>query len=304
MGAPLVSIILCTNNGMAYLQEQLESLAKQDYPSLEIICADNGSTDGAAAALQQWASQLPGRKFISYKEKGLNKNFFNAMKFTSGEYIMFSDQDDIWLPGKVSRLVAFQEGHVNASMVYCLSKPFTDRLPALENTSGIHRLEGNDIRQTLLISFTLGHNILIRKSILDKIPVPVNEIVAYDWWITVSAMRLGNIYCLQQELTYWRQHPGNTTKILNSDLFYKSRQAYLRQFATNTLLTINDKQWISEAGAGFAALERKKFSFTLFRFLLKYAGVIFFYKKKNTIVSKYISFIKWSFRMSHRSYRP
>ncbi len=302
---PLISVIVATRNGERFLHEQLKSLEAQTYPNLEFICSDNNSTDGTAEILEAWCNASENRTFIRCREDGLNKNFFTAIPFTTGDYIMFSDQDDVWLPEKIEALVSFHLSHPEASMVYCLSKPFENELPpSPEMKDGINRLEGTEIKKTLLISFTLGHNMLIKKNVLEKIKVPGDEVIAYDWWITVSAMCIGPVYCLQKVFTYWRQHPENTTKKINDVLFYQSRISYLEKFAGNNLVSPSTKDWIKKAVDALSSLSDKKFSFKLFNFYLSNAAQIFFYKKKSSPISRYISHVKMAYRMSFHDYRP
>ena len=106
----LVSVVLCARNGAAFIGEQLKSLEQQTYPSLEFICADNSSTDGTADILRAWCEDKLNRKFISCTAPGLNKTFFTAMQYATGEFIIFCDQDDVWLPNKIEALVNFHLG--------------------------------------------------------------------------------------------------------------------------------------------------------------------------------------------------
>src|SRR5687767_2208480 len=117
MEVPLVSVIMCTYQGAAYLTEQLQSLEQQTYSSLEIICSDNISTDGTADILKEWCDNSSNRTFISFVERGLNKNFFQALNYATGDYVIFCDQDDIWLPEKIEKLVSFHQQNSEASLV-------------------------------------------------------------------------------------------------------------------------------------------------------------------------------------------
>lgn len=297
-----VSVVLCSRNGIAYLDQQLDSLEKQTYPHLEFICSDNMSVDGTAEKLRLWCEKKENRIFISCSEEGLNRNFFHALKQVSGEMVIFCDQDDIWFPEKVEKLVSFMMKHEDASMVYGLSKPFYNEIPNDAHIKTINRLEGTDIRKTMLTSFTLGHNMLVRKTVLDRIPVPATETVAYDWWITICAMCIGPVYCLTEVVTFWRQHQNNTTTRLNAGLYFESRISYLKTFQEISLISPSDKKWISEALDAFETLKETSFSTTLFRFIFKNRSLLFFFKQKNNPVSFVISSIKWAYRMSKRNY--
>lgn len=302
--SPLVSVVVCTYNGEKYLTEQLSSLESQSYKNIEFICSDNNSTDSTKQILINWCKKQETRNFFTCEELGLNKNFYSAISKASGEYIMFSDQDDIWLSDKVEKLVTFHEENPDASMVYCLSKEFSglEQPGYSAKKSGSNYLEGTDIRKTMLTSFTLGHNICIKRDILLKLTPSPDETVAYDWWITVSAMCLGPIKCLPEVLTLWRKHKSNITHEINQGLFFKTRISYLTRFGKTKFITPQQKQWIQHAISCFSELHYRKFSFTLFLFFLSNAKLVFFYKRKRNYVTKWLSFAKWSYRMSYQKF--
>lgn len=301
---PLISILLCTYNGAEFLQEQLDSIDAQTYKNLEVICSDNGSIDGSYHILERWCKVDSHKQLTKQESPGLNKNFYNALQFATGEFIMFCDQDDVWLPSKVEKLVTFILNNKQTSMCYALSQQFNGNTPTqIAVMKPAPRLEGRNFKKTLLNSFTLGHNMIISRQFLKKIPIPETEVVAYDWWITVGAMCLGEIKCNEEVLTFWRQHPHNTTKVLNEPFFYQSRQEYLKTFLQLSLIPTDTKKWISEAIQHFERLNHKKFSTQLFLFLMKYADQLFFYKLKKG-PQKWISFGKLAFKMSNANFKP
>ncbi len=301
---PLISILLCTYNGEKFLAEQLASLAAQTYKNLEFICSDNESTDASFSILKKWCEGATNKKLVVQKEGGLNKNFYHALNFASGEYIMFCDQDDVWLPQKIETMVSFMQKNQDISLGYCLSSKFSGELPPQHSiVKPAPRLEGSDVRKTLLTSFTLGHNIIISKEYIVQIPAPKNEVIAYDWWITIGAMALGKIKCCEQILSFWRQHDTNTTAVFNEPLFYESRLQYFKAFLEHPLINSREKDWTRQAISYFSELNKNPFSLQLFFFLLKSADRIYFYKLKKTGL-RWVSFVKIAARMSSRGYRP
>lgn len=301
-GFPLISIVMCSYNGQKFIDAQLRSLEAQTYPNIEFICSDNNSTDETAAIVKSWCDKKEGRHFFSCSTKGLNSNFYSALVHATGEYVIFCDQDDVWLPNKVEKLVTFHQQYPQSSLVYCLSKEFYGDVPGDTQVGKRNYLEGTDIRRTMLISFTLGHNICIKNEVLKKMPPSPDEVIAFDWWITVCAMCLGPIMCLPEVLTFWRKHETNTTHFLNSDFFYKSRIRYLERFQRNPLIKPVDKNWITQLVKHLSELREKKFSFGLLKFYMVNANTIFFYKTKKNPLTKWFSFLKWSIRMSKQSH--
>ena len=129
MNEPLVSIVIATYNGSAYLEEQLESLLAQTYPAIEIIASDDCSTDNTVDILLKYAATHNNFKIIKNKTNlGYIKNFEQAMAAASGEYIAPCDQDDYWHPDKISLMV---EAIENYPMLYCDSELVDDKLQSL-----------------------------------------------------------------------------------------------------------------------------------------------------------------------------
>ncbi|MFQ8958925.1 MAG: glycosyltransferase [Eubacterium sp.] len=100
----MTDILLATYNGERFLREQLDSLFMQTYGDFKIIAHDDGSTDGTLEILKEYQEKFPGKlkiieDNISYKSSC--KNFLNLIKYSDAEYVMFCDQDDVWLEEKV-----------------------------------------------------------------------------------------------------------------------------------------------------------------------------------------------------------
>src|SRR5271154_4215562 len=102
---PLVDVLLATFNGEPFLREQIDSILSQDYEDLSILARDDGSKDGTRGILNEYAEQFPGRFQMlptGAPTGNAKQNFLELMKASSADYVCFSDQDDVWLPGKVS----------------------------------------------------------------------------------------------------------------------------------------------------------------------------------------------------------
>lgn len=105
---PHVRILLATYNGAQWLDDQLESISKQQGVRVSIVASDDSSSDGTVAVLSCWAMRLPVEVLPHSSERfgSAHRNFLRLIRDTDpgdADYFALSDQDDIWLPGKLLR---------------------------------------------------------------------------------------------------------------------------------------------------------------------------------------------------------
>jgi glycosyltransferase involved in cell wall biosynthesis len=115
-GLPRVSIVTPSFNQAQFLEETIISVLEQDYPDIEYIIIDGGSTDGSVDIIHRYETQLAW--WVSERDQGqtdaLNKGFDKA----SGDILAWLNSDDTYLPGAVSGAVEYLLSHPEAGMVY------------------------------------------------------------------------------------------------------------------------------------------------------------------------------------------
>ncbi len=117
---PLVSVGCATYNGAATLRRALDSLVEQDYPCLDIIICDDGSTDETRAICQEYSKRYANIRFLKNEENlGISENYNKLFQLGKGKYFLWADQDDIREPSYISKCVAVLES--NKDVVLCHS---------------------------------------------------------------------------------------------------------------------------------------------------------------------------------------
>lgn len=98
-----VQVLLSTFNGSRFLSQQLESLVLQDYPNLSIIIRDDGSTDNTVEVINDFISLTKADiSLVLGNNIGSSQSFYELLNISNADFVMFCDQDDYWLPTKVS----------------------------------------------------------------------------------------------------------------------------------------------------------------------------------------------------------
>ena len=110
--APLVSIVILTYNEERWVEEAVRSAVGQDYPRLEVLVADDASTDGTAAIVSRIADEFPDRvaPMLGEENVGVTRNCNRALRACNGRYVAFCGGDDALLPGKIRAQVEWLKG--------------------------------------------------------------------------------------------------------------------------------------------------------------------------------------------------
>lgn len=206
-----VSIVLCSFNGERFLKEQIESIVCQTYPIHEIIFQDDGSTDRTLEIAQTYADQYPFIRICRNTENlGFNRNFENALKKATGDFIAIADQDDIWYPQKIEKQVQAIGTHD-----LCISGYHTDATyqPGhMKKTIIPH----HNLEYLLFYDSTPGHSMLLTREFVHRAFSLWDGHILYDWWLSVNA-HLGNgIACVNEALNWHRPHQGSAIHKLNA----------------------------------------------------------------------------------------
>lgn len=216
---PRVEVLLATYNGEPFLREQIESLLDQDYANLVITIQDDRSTDGTLAILENYARQ-PNVTLMQGQHLGLPTRFFALLKAASpaSDYVAFADQDDVWLPHKVSRAVKIltEVAPDDRPRLYCARCVVVDaQLKPLGHTPVPRR--GLSFANSLVENVATGCTILInraaREALVREFP---REALFHDWWCYQVVSGLGDVIFDPEPVILYRQHGGASMGTANN----------------------------------------------------------------------------------------
>lgn len=113
---PLVSIVTPSYNQAQYLEATILSVLSQDYPRLEYLIVDGGSTDGSVEIVRRYAPRLA--YWVSEADGGQAEAINKGWQLARGEIVAYLNSDDLYLPGAVSRVVQRFHAHPDVSVMY------------------------------------------------------------------------------------------------------------------------------------------------------------------------------------------
>ncbi|MCR9908107.1 glycosyltransferase [Vibrio campbellii] len=212
---PLVSVAIITYNQREFLKECIESILEQSYSNVQIVVADDCSTDGTQDMLCEYDEQYPG-KFtlcLSEKNQGITANSNTANDACKGKYIAWIGGDDLMLPNKLSRQVNYMENHAGVAICYHDLDVFeSDTNKTIRKFSeGVTPRRGNIEKLIRYGCFLGAASAMVRNS--DKLPSYDNRMpIASDWMYWIRCLEAGGtIEYIPEVLGRYRRHCNNIT---------------------------------------------------------------------------------------------
>lgn len=209
---PVVSVCMAAYNGAQHIHEQLDSILAQLTEPDEVIIVDDGSTDGT----REWLTNMRDpRVKVHFNQSNLGyvRNFEKALGLSTGEIVMLSDQDDLWLPGRVDALVRALDNAeaVASNFSYFEGRPRKLEQLRLKQGTGGHRVR-NLIRLWIGIIPYYGCAMAFRRSFIQSsLPFPPFLYETHDQWLAMLANVRGTMVHLEIETLSRRLHANNTT---------------------------------------------------------------------------------------------
>lgn len=212
-GLQLVSIVLATYNGEAYLEKQLESLFNQTYANIEIIAVDDGSRDKTVEILLNHAVKHRNMKvFVNDVNLGFIKNFERGCTLSKGELIALCDQDDYWVETKIEKMAAAMGDY---AIIYCDSLICDENLIAAGTKISdlVNFRSWNNCLQLAVFCRIYAHAMIFKRSFFNT-AFPFLEVIPPDWWLPYLSTFHGGMKYFPEPLVLYRQHAGNVTGVI------------------------------------------------------------------------------------------
>lgn len=211
---------MASYNGARHLREQLESIASQTCLPDELVVCDDCSMDETLDILESFSKNalFPVRIHQNPENLGYAQNFAKAIRLCQGDIVFFCDQDDIWFPGKIEKILEVFSGNHDVGYVFSDATLVDDELVPFGSLwahigfSGARYgsyVNGNQLDAILGGGpFVYGNAMAFRSCFRDLIlPILSTPEITHDSWVSILLSAVGNRgIAFPEELLAYRQH--------------------------------------------------------------------------------------------------
>lgn len=202
MNLPLITTVVAVRNGEQFLRDALDSILASDYPNVEIVLIDGGSTDGTAEIARSY-DQV---KYFAQEGKGIPDAYNQGVREASGEWIAFLSHDDTWLPQKLSLQAKYLNEHPDHQLVVCRIQYFLEEGCQIPSGFRPELLKGDHVAKIM-------ETLLVRKGLFDEVGgfdtrYDIGEDV--DWYARVQDAGF-EVPVLPEVLVHKRVHDDNSS---------------------------------------------------------------------------------------------
>lgn len=227
-----------------WLAEQLYSLERQTWENIELWVWDDAPEKPVGKQFfSKHLERIPFHYYIGSQNLGPDSSFATLVERANGDYFAFCDQDDIWEPSKLERLISALEDR-NAQVSYCTLSAINQNGDFLTKDirtmrHGDYFLDGEGLAPKLFIKNSIYGCSMLMRAQIAKEALPLPQGMTYDHWFTLWAALCGRIVFLNESLIRHRLHESNLSTPFRG---IETKQDYFNQrvklLKTRTISTL------------------------------------------------------------------
>lgn len=314
-----ISVVMAVYNGERFIEQQLKSIIEQDIPPTEIIIVEDASIVSSKAIVEKYKKICLSIDIVYFEHpinQGYARTFFEALQYARGDYIFFSDQDDIWNKNKIKEMTG---EFLKNKRIQCLSckNIIIDGSGKIIGHEKINK--GIRIRQVRMKNFLRqsdlrpGMCLAITKYLRKKVlALDYHSFKSHDRYIEFMACMENGFFILNEYLNYYRIHDKNTSGMnltgkLRDDIAGRIRQADLEiEFYENLIKIIGGRDSLVEDICDIYMefhTKRKKLlkDNNLFIYLISMMPEIYKFTKMRIMLGDILSIIKSRYSIKKES---
>ncbi|APB98152.1 glycosyltransferase family 2 protein [Polynucleobacter asymbioticus] len=227
--SPHVAILMCTYNGQAFLDAQLQSIAHQTHSNWSLWISDDGSSDQTIALIKAFSQQIGEHRvhLLDGPKMGFAQNFISLLGRAQieADFVAFADQDDLWLNNKLAQALYHLESYDAQATLYVGPTIYIDEQNQYLGDSIIFTKQPS-FANALVQSIGGGNTMVLNHKALALVRshLPTTLVISHDWWLYQITTALGAAVIYDPVATVqYRQHQDNLMG-MNTSLAQKWRR--------------------------------------------------------------------------------
>jgi len=206
-----ISVCMATYEGGRWVREQLASILRQLGPEDEVVVSDDGSRDDTVAVVRSFGDPRV-RVLTDNAFRSPVRNFENALRHARGELLALSDQDDVWLDGRIEIIRARLSSPPSPVHLVVLDAVVTDEGGIVTDPSLFRRIAaGPGVLKNVYDNTYVGCCLAFTRPLLEiALPFP-DRIPMHDMWLGLLAEIFGTVEFVPRPMLAYRRHGGNVT---------------------------------------------------------------------------------------------
>lgn len=211
--SPLVSVLIPTFNASRFVTATIESALRQTLKDLEVLVLDDGSTDDTVDRVKAFGD--PRLRLSQYAHCGTPAVLNAGLGLARGRYVAFLDHDDVWLPAKLARHVAFFERNPGAAVTFSWSGLIDER----DRPITLHpaHWRGSITFRQLLEDYVIGtsSSLVMHRSAVERaggFDVQLPRCHDFDLTLRIAFAESNSVFAVPEALTLYRRHPGQMSR--------------------------------------------------------------------------------------------
>jgi glycosyltransferase involved in cell wall biosynthesis len=245
MNSPLVSVVMPSFNHVKFIEESIRSVLNQDYPHLELIVADGGSTDGTKEVLRCLSDKDSRIRWFSGKDNGPADAINKALTQARGTVIGWLNSDDLYTEGAIGRAVEYLSANPQLLMIYGHGQHIDSSDQVIDNYPTI--LPPQPLETFKRGCFICQPTVFFQRSmcvLLGDLNDKIHASFDFDYWLRAFAAfndRIGFVDAIQ---AYSRLHEACITRLQRRTIALEGMQLLAQYFGSappHWLLTYRDE---------------------------------------------------------------
>lgn len=215
-----VAVLMSTYNGQTYVREQIDCILAQKDVNVQLFIRDDGSSDDTVSIVKEYTEKFPNVHLLQGPNLGVGSSFMDLVYHvkTDYDYYAFADQDDNWLPEKISSGVSKLQGE-EGPVLYCSNQILVDKD---KNRLGMRHKDALDCSWMQIMcnnkisGCTMVWNCALQAILYEPSRRPTPELLRIriqDVWVGMVAASVGKVIYDENSYILYRQHENNVVGV-------------------------------------------------------------------------------------------